>query len=128
MNDRNVSGNTLGPEDLEEVTAELTRQAEALRTEIATTEETEASLRAEYELDAVDAGAKTASIDQLHIRNQRARALLEQTLAALDRIREGTFGICTACGRPLGRDRVMALPHAELCVTCRKQRETSSIG
>lgn len=38
--------------------------------------------------------------------------------AALDRIRQGTYGACTRCGSPIGVDRLRARPTAELCIGC----------
>ena len=38
--------------------------------------------------------------------------------AALERVRLGTFGLCTRCGSPIGVDRLRARPTAELCIGC----------
>ena len=38
--------------------------------------------------------------------------------AALERMRLGTYGICTRCGRSIGVDRLRARPTAELCIRC----------
>ena len=38
--------------------------------------------------------------------------------AALDRVANGTYGICARCGRPIGADRLRARPTAELCIAC----------
>ena len=48
---------------------------------------------------------------------------LEEIQAALVRIEAGTFGICTSCGKPIPPGRLMALPHAELCVSCQSRLE-----
>ncbi|MET7760477.1 TraR/DksA family transcriptional regulator [Streptomyces sp. NPDC005336] len=122
MNGPRRSG-PLGAEDLEEATATLSDQRDRLRAEIAGARETESALRADCDLDAADTGAKAVTVQELHTRIENAEALLERTLAALARIRDQTFGVCTACGAPIGRDRVMALPHAGLCVACTKRQE-----
>ena len=50
---------------------------------------------------------------------------LEDQLAdvnkALDRIEEGTYGICTNCGEAIMPERLEALPYAELCINCQRQ-------
>lgn len=50
----------------------------------------------------------------------------EHVLAAIDaalaRIDEGGYGICTACGRPIALERLEALPWAELCIDCARLR------
>lgn len=37
---------------------------------------------------------------------------------ALERIRQGTFGRCVSCDKPIGADRMRAVPEAERCITC----------
>ncbi len=51
----------------------------------------------------------------------KSRALSE----ALDRVCEGTYGLCRACGCRIPRRRLEALPTATLCVPCQEQRETA---
>ena len=48
--------------------------------------------------------------------------LLARIDAALRRIEDGTYGICTNCGRPIPEERLEALPWAELCIDCARQR------
>jgi RNA polymerase-binding transcription factor DksA len=42
---------------------------------------------------------------------------------ALRRIEEGKYGFCTACGGPMGMQRIRAIPEARYCVSCSGQRE-----
>jgi DnaK suppressor protein len=72
--------------------------------------------------DQADAGAKTFQREHELALTQNARELLELSERALARIDEGTFGVCTSCGQPIGKARLQAFPRATLCVTC-KQRE-----
>ncbi|HEY6926195.1 MAG TPA: TraR/DksA C4-type zinc finger protein [Steroidobacteraceae bacterium] len=37
---------------------------------------------------------------------------------ALQRIREGSYGLCTTCGSPIGAHRLRAIPYAERCSDC----------
>ena len=34
------------------------------------------------------------------------------------------FGVCEECGGDIGYDRLDALPHARLCITCKEKEET----
>ncbi len=51
----------------------------------------------------------------------------EQTLreidAALQRIEDGTYGICEEDGSPIRKARLRALPWARLCVGCQRKLE-----
>jgi DnaK suppressor protein len=51
---------------------------------------------------------------------QRQELALElaETQAALTRIEHGSFGRCDGCGRAIGRQRLLALPAARLCIEC----------
>ena len=51
----------------------------------------------------------------------RSRALTE----AKGRIREGAYGICAHCARPIPQRRLKVLPTATLCVQCQERREAA---
>ena len=38
--------------------------------------------------------------------------------AALDRMIEGTYGLCEECGAPISRARLDVMPEAQTCVSC----------
>ena len=42
---------------------------------------------------------------------------------ALERIERGEYGICIECGEPISRERLEAVPHAQLCVPCKNKRK-----
>lgn len=44
---------------------------------------------------------------------------VERALAKLD---DGSYGTCDACGEPIGRERLEAIPRAVLCVRCASSR------
>ncbi len=45
-----------------------------------------------------------------------AQNTLEEIDAALLRIEEGSYGVCEACGEPIGAERLSAIPWARLCI------------
>jgi RNA polymerase-binding protein DksA len=49
--------------------------------------------------------------------------LLEAIDAALTRIDDGTYGICSACGQPIGEERLEALPWTTQCIDCKRKEE-----
>ena len=42
---------------------------------------------------------------------------------ALKRIEDGAFGICQTCGRPIGDERLEALPYTTQCIDCKRKEE-----
>lgn len=73
-------------------------------------------------LDQADVGASSFERDQELTVVNSERDKLAQIERALDRISQGTYGMCESCGEPIGKMRLMAFPRATLCMTC-KQRE-----
>jgi RNA polymerase-binding transcription factor DksA len=42
---------------------------------------------------------------------------------ALARIEDGTYGTCEVCGKPIGRERLDAIPEASLCLEHQAERD-----
>ena len=51
------------------------------------------------------------------------RLELRRIEAALERLRDGSFGICAACDKPIPAKRLDARPEAERCVPCQSRME-----
>jgi RNA polymerase-binding protein DksA len=45
-----------------------------------------------------------------------AKGALAEVDAALQRIEDGTYGICEGCGKPIGAERLSAIPWTRLCI------------
>lgn len=50
---------------------------------------------------------------------------LQEIDDALDRIKDGSFGICENCKKPIPRTRLKAIPYALLCAACKMKEEQS---
>jgi RNA polymerase-binding protein DksA len=46
---------------------------------------------------------------------------------AIERIEKGTYGLCQECGMPIGKERLEAVPHARLCITCKSNEEKNKV-
>jgi hypothetical protein len=46
------------------------------------------------------------------------RLELAEIEAALGRIKDGRYGVCLACGGPMGLQRLRAIPEARYCLAC----------
>lgn len=83
--------------------------------------------------DGVVRGSAYANVDDEHdpegatIAYERARieaslAQARENLAdiedALRRLRDGTYGVCERCEKPIGEGRLEARPTARTCITC----------
>ncbi|MFP3874004.1 MAG: TraR/DksA family transcriptional regulator [Thiohalophilus sp.] len=56
--------------------------------------------------------------------DEEARAILNQIDQALQRMEQGEYGLCRACGKPIAPARLKAIPHAALCIDCAGKQES----
>ncbi|MBW1721933.1 MAG: RNA polymerase-binding protein DksA [Deltaproteobacteria bacterium] len=59
----------------------------------------------------------------LRIRD-RERKLIGKIKEALERIDNGTYGICEVCGEDISEARLKARPVTTLCIECKKKQES----
>jgi RNA polymerase-binding protein DksA len=115
------------PEELQDVRSGLERDVARLSSEIdIATSELQLLLRDSGEGagdDQADAGAKTFEREQEITLANNSRGMLEQSLRALARLDDGSYGACESCGRPVGKMRLQAFPRATLCVSCKQLQE-----
>ena len=73
--------------------------------------------------DQADVGSNSLERDAELSLAANQRELLMQTEKALERIEDGTYGLCEQCGEPIGKMRLMAFPRATLCMDCKRREE-----
>jgi DnaK suppressor protein len=73
--------------------------------------------------DQADSGAKAFEREQEMTLLATVRESRFQTERALQRIADGTYGICESCGNAIGKARLQAYPRATLCVGCKQKQE-----
>ncbi|MDQ4148751.1 MAG: TraR/DksA C4-type zinc finger protein [Actinomycetota bacterium] len=79
----------------------------------------------ETRADENPAEAGTATFERekhLSIANN-VQDLIDKSNKALEKIEQGSYGICESCGKPISLDRLKALPHALMCIECKKAEE-----
>ncbi len=59
----------------------------------------------------------------LRIRD-RERRLISKIKEALDRLDQGSFGVCEECGEDIGIKRLKARPVTTLCIKCKQNQES----
>lgn len=113
--------------ELKEVRAELHTEIERLTAEIASAESSlDEFLKEPIDGagdDQADAGSKSFEREHELSLVAGARTGLEQNQHALDRLDDGTYGICESCGNPIGKLRLQAYPRATLCMSCKSRQE-----
>jgi RNA polymerase-binding transcription factor DksA len=72
-----------------------------------------------------DESAEDAAIERDHEALAAEDQLAYQVRDALQRVVEGSFGICESCGRPIERARLDEVPYTELCAACAQRDEAA---
>lgn len=78
----------------------------------------DAELSTPHSKDWEDRATELESDEVLEELGHVAMAEAEQIRAALGRIADGSYGICTRCGEPVGEERLRAVAYAALCIDC----------
>ena len=119
-----TNGITLSPSELADIRQILLTK----RREIATSQATQLS-----ELSDPSDRHHIADLEEMASDTNEMHSLVEimdiegttvsQIDIALERLTEGTYGICDVCEAPIARARLEALPFAALCIDCQRQKE-----
>jgi DnaK suppressor protein len=70
-----------------------------------------------------DMGTDSSERDKAFIIGDTRGEALENIDEALEKLGKGTYGTCESCGQPIARERLEAVPHAKLCLTCKTEEE-----
>jgi DnaK suppressor protein len=108
---------------------ELTEERERLVADLADLEQSghealsDMSGENNYRDHMADQGTATFTKELDMSLEENVRDLLLQVDKALERIDEGSYGVCSTCGKPIGAERLKAVPAADQCITCKSAEE-----
>ncbi|HKN07901.1 MAG TPA: TraR/DksA family transcriptional regulator [Pseudomonadota bacterium] len=91
--------------------------------------EMESELKAEREgnkdegMDTYDLASEERDREINFILSDRGRAKIKQIDDALERLDEGSYGVCDSCGLEIGEERMEAMPFTRLCRDCQQDQE-----
>jgi DnaK suppressor protein len=101
---------------LENELKRLTEELESLQTNVPSSEERrEGSPFGKREEEATE----TLELEKRLALENRTRQELAGIEHALEKFKNGTYGLCDNCGKPIAPERLEALPQASLCVECK---------
>ena len=76
--------------------------------------------------DEADQAWEECSRDLSLLLTARAKQKLQALEEAIEKVENGTYGICEECDEPIGAGRLKAMPLAKLCVACQSIMEKES--
>jgi DnaK suppressor protein len=74
-------------------------------------------------MDTYDLASEARDREINFILTDRDRGKLQAIEDALERIEEGTYGMCETCEAEIAEGRLQAMPFTRLCVQCQADRE-----
>jgi DnaK suppressor protein len=83
-----------------------------------TTDESARELFDMHEVDWEDRAANVTAAQRLTQLGENERAQIALVQTALDRLDEGSWGICVVCGTPIDEARLRVAPEALACARC----------
>ncbi len=69
-----------------------------------------------FDDDSADAGTFTYERERDLSIGNNVKDLMTKIDRALARIGDGTYGLCSVCGKPIEKARLKALPYVDLCI------------
>ncbi|MFC6884461.1 MULTISPECIES: TraR/DksA family transcriptional regulator [Actinomadura] len=117
-------GHAAGGEDNADVRAVLDAERERVRTRIAALARDRAGIVESASLVAVDdehdPEGVTLGFERAHVEGllDAARRRLAELDRAVERLDAGAYGVCAACGGPIGAGRLEARPGTSRCIAC----------
>lgn len=99
--------------------------AESLR---ASDEQTDLSELSSLDQHQADVGTETFNREADLSLVEQIEAELSDVEHALDRLRQGTYGTCEACGKPIGDERLAVSPAARFCLEDQAAAEREARG
>ena len=82
--------------------------------------------RSAYSLHMADRGTDAMEREKNLLLAQREGNYIDYLDEALQRIADGTFGICRVCAGEIGRARLEAVPTATQCISCKSKDDKAS--
>ncbi|MFQ5708664.1 MAG: TraR/DksA family transcriptional regulator [bacterium] len=76
-----------------------------------------------YSYHMADVGTDNMEREKAFFFATREGRFLYHLEQALERIEKGTYGYCQECEKPISKERLEAVPHARLCITCKSKEE-----
>lgn len=74
-------------------------------------------------IDEVDGAQRAVECEMTLAARSRLRDRAHRLVGALERLREGRYGLCEECDEPIAPARLKALPEVTTCLSCQHRRE-----
>ncbi len=129
-----ANNNALSKEEIEEIKDDLLKRKDQILKDLKNIGEKEANgSEGDFKTSFPEYGDKddeNAQEINEYSTNLATEQVLEKTIkdinVALDRIKDGTYGVCKYCGDDIGKMRMQARPVASSCIECKTKIQESN--
>jgi DnaK suppressor protein len=101
--------------------SEALEEVENLRTQLEDSREHEGD--SAYSFHMADAGTDAMEREKLYLMVARQQKFVGYLDRALERVDNKTYGVCKATGKPIQKERLMAVPHTELSIEAKRKQK-----
>lgn len=74
-----------------------------------------------------DVGGELSAVEMSLELLERDENTVREIMEAMDRIKAGTFGICSVCKTTIKKTRLKYMPHARNCIECQRNLEEGQL-
>jgi len=106
---------------IEEKRVAAVGEIEAMRAQIDDARQNEGD--SAYSFHMADAGTDAQELEKLYLMIARQQKYVGYLERALERIQNGTYGLCKVTGKPIPKERLLAVPHTEISIEAKKQQQ-----
>jgi len=74
-----------------------------------------------------DMADQASGTNEVHIQlklKQTDAKILQAIEEALERVEQGTYGLCRDCGKPVAAARLEAIPWTRVCISCKEKQNS----
>jgi len=108
---------------IKEIEAKLRKRLEELNTELA---EDEDSFQESLPADSKEAAPMLDELEVIRADNHRDTEEVDAIRKAINNIHSGDYGNCANCNQSIAVKRLLAMPHALLCIKCQTEEENEA--
>lgn len=119
--------NRMDKKKLESFKKRLEDRQRELRQNVSRTEQDGRAADLDTAQDIADRASSSYQKEFLFHQSSSERQTLQMVEAALNRIREGTFGECISCGNEINAKRLEAVPWTRYCIECQEKLEKGQL-
>lgn len=114
---------------IEELKGKLQEEEKAVRKELETFASEDPNLKHNWDTkypnredgDKDDEADEVQEYDNMLALEHSLEMKLKDIKSALEKIENGTYGVCENCGKEISEERLLACPEAKTCLNCNKK-------